>query len=204
MPIELWVPASHFRTSQRRPLFSVRTCESRRNRPMDYDVVITNGTLLSAEGETQGRRRDPRRNDRGRGPRSGGAGGCRHRDHRCEGPPGHPGRRRRARPSRASLLRHGLERRLEHGHPRGGAGRRDHGDRLRHPVRPGDLARRLQQLDGPGQTQGVRRLLLPYRHHQLGSPRPRDRENGRDGLPDLQGVHDLRVGGLASRRPRDL
>ena len=51
---------------------------------------------------------------------------------------GHPGRRRRARPSRASLLRHGLERRLEHGHPRGGARRRDHRDRLRHPVRRGE------------------------------------------------------------------
>ncbi len=33
-----------------------------------------------------------------------------------------------------------------------------------------------QQLDGPGQAQGVRRLLLPHRHHQLGSPRPRDGE----------------------------
>ncbi len=105
---------------------------------MDYDVVITNGTLLSADGRNEGRRRDPRRNDRGRGPGSGRAGRCRYGDHRCHGPPGHPGRRRRARPSRAPLLRHGLERRLEHGHPRGGAGRRDHGDRLRHSVRRGE------------------------------------------------------------------
>ena len=64
--------------------------------------------------------------------------------------------------------------------------------------------RRLQQLDGPGQAQGVRRLLLPHGHHQLGPPRPRDGEAGRDGLPDVQGVHDLRVRGLAVGRPGDL
>ena len=151
-----------------------------------------------------GGRRDPRRDDRGGGPGAG-------REARdgteiidATGALCHPGRGRRARPSRAAVLRHGLQRRLEHRHPRGGSRRRDHRDRLRHPLRPGDPARRVQQLDGPGQAQGVRRLLLPHGHHQLGPPRPRDGEDGRDGLPDLQGIHDLCIRGLAGRRPGDL
>ena len=89
--------------------------------PMDYDVVIANGTLLSAEGETRADVAIRGETIAAVGPGLAAQARCRHRGHRCDGPPGHSGRRRRARPSRAALLRHGLERRLEHGHPRGGA-----------------------------------------------------------------------------------
>ena len=47
-------------------------------------------------------------------------------------------------------------------------GRRDDRDRFRHPLWQGDAPRRLSQLDGPGEAQGMCRLLLSYRHHETG------------------------------------
>ncbi len=172
---------------------------------MDYDLVITNGILLGAEGETQGDDvaiRGETIAAVGPGLAAGARNGAEILG--CVRAICHSGRHRCARPSRASLLRNGLQRRLEHWHPRGGSGRRDDRDRLRHPLWRRIADASFRELDGPGQAQGVRRLLLPHGDHQLGSPRPRDAKNGRHGLPDLQGIHDLCFRGLAVGRPRHL
>ncbi len=55
------------------------------------------------------------------------------------------------------------------------------------------LADAFANWSSQGRAQGVRRLRLPPGHHRLGPPRPRDGGDGRRGLPDVQGVHDLRV-----------
>ena len=127
------------------------------------------------------------------------------RDHRCDRALCHSRRRRRARSSRAAVLRHGLERRLEHRHPRGGARRRDDRDRLRHPLRQGD-ARSTPTTTGWPRAKP--KACVDYCFHiaitNWDRHGPEMEKMVENGLPDLQGIHDLRVRGLAGRRPGDL
>ena len=135
---------------------------------------------LECGRRNEGRRRDPRRNDRGRGPGSGRARPA-------------PAPRSSMRPGR-QVIPGGVDVHVHLELPFcGTVSSDDWNTGTRAAARGGvttvidfaipygkeSLHRRLQQLDGPGQAQGVRRLLLPYGHHQLGPPRPRDGENGR-------------------------
>ena len=133
------------------PRTSDRTPGARREDvSMDYDVVIANGIVVGAEGEARADVAIRGETIAAVGPGLAAAGRRRRRDHRRDGPLRDPGRGRRARPSRAPLLRHGLERRLEHRHPRGGPRRRDDRDRLRHPLRRGEPASTPSTTGWPG------------------------------------------------------
>ena len=171
---------------------------------MDYDIVIANGTVVSADGESRADVAIRGERIAAVGPGLAEGGVAPHQDRRRLRAAGDSRRGRRARSPRAAVLRHGLERRLEDRHPRGGARRRDDRHRLCDPLRQRDAHGRIRQLDGASQAQGVRRLLLSHGHHQLGPARPRDGKDGRHGLPDIQGIHDLCIRGLAGRRPGDL
>ncbi|CAA9297055.1 MAG: Dihydropyrimidinase, partial [uncultured Gemmatimonadaceae bacterium] len=119
-------------------------------------------------------------------------------------PPRDPRRARRARAPRAPLLRHRVGRRLPERHARRRARRGHHGDRLRDPGRRRHARRRGRHVDAQGGGEVADRLHLPHLHHALaGAARP-DRGDGRPRLHDVQGVHDLRVGGVAVGRPRPL
>ena len=67
-------------------------------------------------------------------------------------------------------------------HAGGGSRGRDYRHRFRHPLWHAIARRRLSRLAGTGQAEGLHRLLLPHGDHQLGSARPRDGEDGRTRL----------------------
>ena len=169
-------------------------------RRMAYDLIIANGTVVSAEGTQKADVAVRGERIAAVGPGLAAKAGCgqgRRRGRQVR----HARRPRRSRPPRTAILRHRFQRHLADRHPGGGPRRRHHRHRLRHSLRRAIAAGRLRRLAGAGQAESVHRLRLSHGHHQLGPPRPRDGEDGQAGLPDVQGVHDLRGRGLAVRRP---